>query len=164
MFAAVVLPWVCSVKAVAQERGKASYYANKFMGRRTSSGVPYHKDSLFCAHLRHPFGTLLKVVNPRNGKSVVVKVVDRGPHARGRIIDLSYRAARELGIIAAGVAMVEVSVYRPDRGVPYKPNAKEEEPEIDYEITEGIGFVPEWQEGKSIWPDDDIVIPPADSD
>lgn len=67
-----------------------------------------------CAHKTYPFGSRLLVVNPVNNKFVVVKVTDRGPHARNRIIDLSYRAARELGIINAGIAKVEVSVFDPD--------------------------------------------------
>ena len=130
----------------AQERGKASYYANNMTGRRTSSGQKYHKDSLFCAHKTYPFGTLLKVVNPSNGNSVVVKVVDRGPHTRGRIIDLSYRAAKELGIIAAGVGTVEVSVYHPIKGVPFKPDETNEWPEFDFEVTDGGNYEPAWKD------------------
>jgi len=128
----------------AQERGKASYYAHKFNGLRTSSGVRFNQDSLYCAHKRYPFGTLLKVKNPRNGKSVVVKVVDRGPHSRGRIIDLSYRAAKEIGIVAAGVAAVEVSIYRPEVKVPYKAPPEPEVPEMELEITDGVRALPEW--------------------
>lgn len=93
--------------SVAQQSGKASYYAHKFHGRKTSSGVPYHKDSLTCAHRTLPFGTLLEVVNPINKKRVVVKVTDRGPFTRNRVLDLSYAAAKELDIIRSGIAMVE---------------------------------------------------------
>lgn len=74
------------------------------------------------------------VKNPANGKEVVVKVIDRGPHVRGRIIDLSYEAARRLGIIAAGVAMVEVSVYEPDLHIPMRPKDPSL-PELELEIT-----------------------------
>ncbi len=74
------------------------------------------------------------VKNPANGKEVVVKVIDRGPHVRGRIIDLSYEAARRLGIIAAGVAMVEVSVYEPDLQIPMRPKDPSL-PELELEIT-----------------------------
>lgn len=89
-------------------QGKASYYGNKFHGRLTSSGERYHRDSLTCAHRTLPFGTLLKVRNVRNGREVIVEVNDRGPFCRGRIVDLSRAAAEEIGIIASGVAKVEV--------------------------------------------------------
>jgi len=100
-----------SAMSFAQEvqKGKASYYANKFHGRRTSDGSIYHRDSMTCAHRTLPFGTLLKVRNVRTGKEVVVKVNDRGPFCKGRIVDLSYAAARELGIISSGVANVEAT-------------------------------------------------------
>ncbi len=88
--------------------GKASYYGNKFHGRRTSSGTIYHRDSLTCAHRTLPFGTLLKVRNVKNNREVIVKVTDRGPFIRGRIVDLSLAAAKEIGMIGAGVANVEV--------------------------------------------------------
>lgn len=61
----------------AQEKGVASYYANRLHGRRMSDGTRYHRDSLTCAHRRYPLGTMLKVTNIKNGKSVVVKVTDR---------------------------------------------------------------------------------------
>ncbi len=109
-------------------RGKASYYSKRATGARAASGARIHHDSLTCAHRSYPFGTLLKVTNLSNGKEVIVKVNDRGPYGRGRIIDLSYGAARELGMLAQGVAMVEVErvesvvpPYRlnePERGYP----------------------------------------------
>lgn len=89
--------------------GNATYYGHKFHGRRTSDGSRYHRDSLTCAHRTLPFGTLLKVRNARNGREVVVKVTDRGPFGRGRIIDLSYAAAKEIDMVGAGVARVEVT-------------------------------------------------------
>lgn len=95
--------------AVAQSTGDATYYGNKFHGRRTSDGSRYHKDSLTCAHRTLPFGTLLKVRNVKNGKEVVVKVTDRGPFRRGGIVDLSMAAAKEIGMVAQGVARVEVT-------------------------------------------------------
>lgn len=95
----------------AQQRGKATFYSKRMDGRKTASGERLYNDSLVCAHRTHPFGTLLKVRNPVNGKEVVVRVIDRGPYTKGRIIDLSVRAGRELGILSQGVAMVEVSVY-----------------------------------------------------
>lgn len=95
--------------ALAQSKGKASYYGNKFHGRRTSDGSRYHKDSLTCAHRTLPFGTLIKVRNQKNGREVVVKVTDRGPFGPGRIVDLSMAAAREIGMVQQGVVPVEVT-------------------------------------------------------
>ncbi len=92
----------------AQTQGKASYYSNRLHGRRVSDGTRYHKDSLTCAHRTLPFGTLLKVTNKANGKEVVVKVNDRGPFLKGRVVDLSMAAARELGMVSSGVASVTV--------------------------------------------------------
>ena len=96
----------------SQKRVKASYYHSKFEGRKTSSGSIYRADSLTCAHKTLPFGTRLKVVNPRNNNFVIVKVTDRGPFIRGREIDLSYAAAERLGIVHQGVANVEYTKLR----------------------------------------------------
>lgn len=87
----------------------ASYYGSAFHGRRTASGEVYNQNELTCAHRTLPFKTILKVTNPQTGKFVVVRVNDRGPFHRGREIDLSYAAAKEIGMIAAGVMKVEVS-------------------------------------------------------
>lgn len=92
----------------AQTQGKASFYGNGFHGRLTSDGSRYHKDSLTCAHRTLPFGTLLKVTNQKNGKEVVVRVTDRGPFVKGRVVDLSMAAAKELGMVSMGVAPVTV--------------------------------------------------------
>lgn len=116
------------------QHGKASFYSKRATGARTSSGERLHHDSLTCAHRTHPFGTLLKVTNERNGREVIVRVTDRGPHSRGRIIDLSHAAAKELGIINQGVAVVKVEPVRKTK-VPFKPEP-ESIPEIDFEITE----------------------------
>lgn len=89
------------------QKVKASYYANKFHGKKTASGEIYHKDSLTCAHKTLPFGTILKVRNPRNDKEVYVKVTDRGPFIKGRTIDLSLAAAKKLDLVQRGVATVE---------------------------------------------------------
>ncbi len=104
-----------------KEKGIASYYGKRATGRMTSSGERLHHDSLTCAHKRHPFGTLLRVYNPHNKRVVVVKVNDRGPFGRGRIIDLSWSAARELGILRRGIAPVEVTVFDPNRDGPIPP-------------------------------------------
>lgn len=91
-----------------QQRVKASYYADKFHGKKTASGEIYNKDSLTCAHKTYPFGTILKVKNLRNDKVAYVKVTDRGPHIKGRSIDLSYAAAKKIGAVGQGVFTVEV--------------------------------------------------------
>ena len=93
----------------AQKRGIASYYSNNAHGHRTSDGSRYHKDSLTCAHRTLPFGTLLKVRNLNNNREVVVRVTDRGPFRRGGIVDLSMAAAKEIGMVASGLAQVEVT-------------------------------------------------------
>ena len=108
-------------------------YSKRATGARTSSGERIHHDSLTCAHRSYPFGTLLKVTNERNGKWVIVRVTDRGPHTRGRIIDLSHRAARKIGMIDQGIAVVKVERYNNSK-IPYLP--KEDMPEIDFEVTE----------------------------
>lgn len=94
----------------------ATYYGKKFHGRRTASGEVYDQFALTCAHKTLPFETKLIVTNPQNGKSVVVRVNDRGPFPRGRDIDLSYNAAKEIGILRRGVAPVEVVVIHPENG------------------------------------------------
>lgn len=99
-------------------RGKASYYADRFHGRKTANGERYHIDSMTCAHLRFPFGTRLRVKHLGSGKEIVVRVNDRGPYSNRFIIDLSKTAARELGILQHGHADVELSLY--DIVVPYK--------------------------------------------
>ncbi len=110
----LILIWTFTA-VLAQESGYASFYSKRMHGRHTSNGDKYHNDSLTCAHKTYPFGTMLLVVNPKNNRYVVVEVTDRGPHTRNRMIDLSYKAASELGIISAGVAKVEVSVFDADR-------------------------------------------------
>ncbi len=107
-FLATLITIAWSNTCLAQTHGKASFYGNGFHGRITSDGSRYHKDSLTCAHRTLPFGTLLKVTNKKNGKEVVVRVTDRGPFVRGRVVDLSMAAAKELGMVSMGVAPVEV--------------------------------------------------------
>lgn len=111
-FIIMLLISVLFFSTFAQQKGKASFYAKKFHGRRTASGDIYHKDSLTCAHKTYPFGTMLEVTNPKNGKKVVVEVTDRGPHIKSRIIDLSLAAAKQLNIVGHGVAMVELREWQ----------------------------------------------------
>lgn len=90
--------------------GSASYYANMLAGRRTASGVRYDPSAAVAAHRRLPFGTRLRVQNLSNGRAVEVEVVDRGPFAKGRILDLSASSARELGFIRQGHTRVRIEV------------------------------------------------------
>lgn len=105
---------LANIETIAQNNiaktGNATFYGNKWHGRRTSSGSIYHKDSLTCAHRTLPFGTLLKVTNKRNGKEVVVKVTDRGPFRKGAIVDLSTAAAKEIDMLGAGIVPVEIAM------------------------------------------------------
>ena len=130
------------------QRGVASYYSKNWTGRRTANGERLHHDSLTCAHKTYPFGTLLKVTNPANGLSVIVKVTDRGPYARGRVVDLSVRAAKELGIISQGIAPVIVERYD-NSIIPFKP-AEIELPEFDIGTNEGSDSKPLWLELKDL--------------
>jgi rare lipoprotein A len=86
--------------------GVVSYYANRFHGRRTASGARYDRTQLTAAHRTLPFGTLVRVTNPHNQRSVVVRINDRGPYIRGRELDLSREAARVLGVLSRGIARV----------------------------------------------------------
>lgn len=92
----------------AQEFGKVSYYSSHLQGRRMSNGERYDARDLTAAHRKFPFGTILKVTNLDNGLFVVVRVTDRGPFYRGRVVDLSYAAAQRVGLIAAGHANAKV--------------------------------------------------------
>lgn len=98
--------------SVPYETGMATYYSAKSHGHMMASGKRYDKDALFCAHKKLPFGTMLRVVNKKNGKEVIVEVLDRGPFAKGRIVDLSNRAASEISMIADGVVPVEIFVLK----------------------------------------------------
>ncbi|HEX9942850.1 MAG TPA: septal ring lytic transglycosylase RlpA family protein [Thermoanaerobaculia bacterium] len=99
------------------ERGIASWYGPKFHGRATASGERYNMNELTAAHPSLPFGTRVGVRNTRTGREVVVRVNDRGPFSRNRIIDLSYAAAREVGVVGPGTASVELYLV-PAAGAP----------------------------------------------
>ena len=94
--------------------GVASWYGEPFHGRTTASGETYDMNDLTCAHRTLPFGTRLHVRNLENGRTVVVRVNDRGPFVKDRIVDLSRRAARELGMIGPGTARVRITVLPND--------------------------------------------------
>lgn len=90
--------------------GVASYYAAKFQGRRTASGEAFDNGALTAAHRSLPFGTMVRVTNVRTGQSVIVRINDRGPFTKGRLIDLSRAAAEQVGIVRAGHGTVELEV------------------------------------------------------
>jgi rare lipoprotein A len=92
----------------AVEAGMASWYGRAFQGRRTASGERFDMNELTAAHKTLPLGTVVQVRNPINGKTVDVKINDRGPFVKDRIIDLSYKAALMLGIVKSGKQPVEV--------------------------------------------------------
>ncbi len=94
------------------QTGQGSYYADKFNGRPTASGARYRPGYMTAAHNTLPFGTRIRVTNVRNGRSVKVTVNDRGPHAPGRIVDVSRKAARRLDLVRAGVVPVRLEVIR----------------------------------------------------
>jgi rare lipoprotein A len=96
----------------AKKIGIASYYSDKFHGRRTASGERYDKNGLTAVHQYLPFGTILRVTNLKNHRSVEVRVNDRAHPHNKRLLDMSKRAAKELGFINSGLAMVEVQVVR----------------------------------------------------
>ncbi len=100
-------------KAIGQEQGVASYYADSFDGQMMANGSVYDPDELTCAHPTAPLGSIMKIARKDNpDQSVIVRVVDRGPYVKGRIVDLSKRAARELGILHMGIADVVVGLIK----------------------------------------------------
>jgi rare lipoprotein A len=95
-----------------REVGKASYYGREAHGKATASGEKFNMNALTAAHKTLPFDTRVRVTNRANKKSVVVRINDRGPFVAGRIIDLSYAAAKKIDMLAAGVADVEIVVIK----------------------------------------------------
>lgn len=109
IFSAVIL---CSCSRYVTENGNASYYANSFEGKKTANGETFHQNELTAAHKRIPFGTLVTVKNKSNGKIITVRINDRGPFVKGRIIDLSSLAAQQLDMVNAGVVPVQIKYKR----------------------------------------------------
>lgn len=143
----MIIGFTVSTSCFAQSDGKASYYSNSLHGRKMSNGERYDRNGFTCAHRTLPFGTRLRVTNPRNGKEVEVRVTDRGPYAHGRIVDLSYAAARELGMISSGVAYVKVEVLPKETEIPFASEQSAlKVPEVEYGFA-GVcyEFIPEWE-------------------
>jgi rare lipoprotein A len=99
-----------NVTPLESDEGIASYYSDKFQGRKTASGERYDRNGLTAAHRSYPFGTLLRVRSTQSGETVIVRVNDRGPSKRSRLLDLSYAAAAHIGMLRAGLARVTVDV------------------------------------------------------
>ncbi|TXB68860.1 septal ring lytic transglycosylase RlpA family protein [Phaeodactylibacter luteus] len=109
-FLTLALLLTASTLLAQEEFGVASYYHDSFHGNETAYGVKYDKKQLTAAHRQHPFGTMLKVTRLDDNRSVVVKVTDKGPYKRGRIIDLSRAAAEKIGLIRDGLTEVKVEI------------------------------------------------------
>jgi peptidoglycan lytic transglycosylase len=105
---------VSTPNAKPYQIGTASWYGKQFNGRSTASGEPYDMFQFTAAHRTLPLGTLVRVTNLRNGETVIVRINDRGPVPKNRIIDLSYGAAQMLGLRARGIQKVRLDIVTPD--------------------------------------------------
>jgi len=92
--------------------GIASYYGRKFHKKRTANGEIFNMNKVSAAHKTYPLGTKVKVTNMKNGKSIKLTINDRGPYVKGRIIDLSYKAARKIDFVNQGTTKVRIDVIR----------------------------------------------------
>jgi len=119
------------------ERGIASWYGTKFHGKRTSSGEPYNMYAMTAAHKSLPLPTYVRVRNLHNGRSIVVKVNDRGPFIKNRIIDLSFVAAKKLGITGEGTGYVEVSAIQPETTIKPEPVITKKTP-VQHDATQTV--------------------------
>jgi len=123
------------------ERGLASWYGEPFHGRQTASGEVYDMHLMTAAHKELPFHTLVEVVNLDNGKKTVVRINDRGPFIRGRIIDVSYEAAQRLGMIGPGTARVELRIMgRPDTAAEAGRGGSDVEELVEDAYTVQLGY------------------------
>jgi rare lipoprotein A len=132
VFSALLIPMLLTVSAAAQDLeasseaviatpdfseidgGMASYYGDELAGNRTASGERFDPGQLTGAHRSLPFGSMVRVTNVSNGDSVVVRINDRGPFSRGRVIDISHAAAREIGMHRSGTARVKLALLNAD--------------------------------------------------
>lgn len=110
-------------KPVSTETGIASWYGGRWIGRLTANGERYKADDITAAHKKLPFNTKVRVVDLKTNKSVIVRINNRGPYVRGRVIDLSVVAARQLGTYDRGLAKVRIEVLR-EIPVLQKPNIR----------------------------------------
>ena len=100
------------VKPLKVWTGEASWYGAEFEGRKTANGEQFDPELLTAAHLKLPFGSIVRVVNPRNNKFEVVRINDRGPYHEGREIDVSYRVAQRIGLVQSGVGRVRLELLQ----------------------------------------------------
>lgn len=107
-----------------EEWGIASYYHDSFHGKETAYGVKYDKKAMTAAHRELPYGTMVRVTRLDNEKSVVVKVTDKGPYKRGRVVDLSRAAAERIGLVQDGFTEVKLEVVKRGTAAPEKPSKK----------------------------------------
>jgi rare lipoprotein A len=132
VFSALLIPMLLTVSAAAQDMqaidepavetpdfteidgGMASYYGDELAGNRTASGERFDPRQMTGAHRSLPFGSMVRVTNVSNGDSVVVRINDRGPFSRGRVIDISHAAAREIGMHRSGTARVKLALLNDD--------------------------------------------------
>lgn len=136
VYVTITLALVDLINPSSEEKtstGTASFYANKFEGRLTSSGQRYRGSKRTAAHRTYPFGTLLEVTNHNNGLKTTVRINDRGPHIKNRLIDLSYSAAQDLALINSGTANVTLKVI--SFGKNSDPQYFEDETELTETIT-----------------------------
>lgn len=113
LFSVFLILWISNSCAQHTETGYASYYNDKLEGKQTANGEVYRMDELTAAHRTLPFNTKIKVTNLSNNKTVIVRVNDRGPYAKGRILDLSKKAAVKLDFIDRGVIKIKLEVIAP---------------------------------------------------
>ncbi len=119
LLAMLTLAFTLSLQAQSNEEwGVASYYHDSFHGKETAYGVAYNKNEMTAAHRELPFGTMIRVTRLDNNKSVVVKVTDKGPYKRGRVVDLSRKAAERIGLVRDGLTEVKVEVIKRGSGAP----------------------------------------------
>src|SRR5947199_1365674 len=110
MEAQLVAPWSERAKPIKTWVVNASWYVPGFDGKKTANGERFNCEALTAAHPNLPFGSVVRVVNPRNGKFELVRINDRGPYQEGREIDVSYRVARKIGLIHSGVCQVRLEL------------------------------------------------------
>jgi rare lipoprotein A len=122
--ASIAPPRMSVVPKERSEIGVASWYGQKFQGKTTASGEVFDLNALTAAHLRLPFGTTIRVTNLRNSRSVVLRVNDRGPYIRRRVLDVSWAAAKRLGFVDSGTTLVRVEVVAYPKRLLSPPTAK----------------------------------------
>ena len=155
---ALLLASCTSSPAHAQQTGYASWYGGKFHGRQTANGEIFDTYKLTAAHQTLPFDTIVKVVNLENGKSTVVRINDRGPFAGNRIIDLSFAAAREIGMIETGIVRVRLEIIEgsADKAESYvykiqiAAYSSEANAEAAYKKLVNAGFKPDYERSGGI--------------